>query len=68
MLPYHFGMKAKQLSRKQLSSIACPTCGVAAGERCKTSVGGLRFSPHKDRKLLVAEAIEEGKRNHHQRS
>ena len=51
-------MKVKELTRKQLSSIACPTCGVAAGERSETGAGGLRFSPHKDRKLLVAEAIE----------
>jgi hypothetical protein len=54
-------MKLKQLTRKQLYSVPCPTCQVAAGERCVTSVGGVRFSPHPDRKLLAAEAIEKGR-------
>jgi hypothetical protein len=58
VLPYHFGMKVKELTRRQLSSVRCPTCGVAAGERCETSAGGFRFSPHADRKLLAAEAVE----------
>jgi hypothetical protein len=47
-------MKVKQLTRKQLSSAPCPTCHVGAGERCVTSVGGLRFTPHTDRKVLAA--------------
>jgi hypothetical protein len=58
MLPYHLEMKGKLLTRKQVSSIACPTCGVAVGERCKTGAGGLRFLPHADRKILAAEAVE----------
>jgi hypothetical protein len=52
-------MKIKELTQKQLSSVRCPTCHVAAGERCVTSAGGLRFSPHPDRKILAAEAVEE---------
>jgi hypothetical protein len=52
-------MKVKQLTRKQLSSVPCPTCHVAAGERCVTGVGGLRFTPHTDRKVLAAKAVEE---------
>lgn len=52
-------MKVKQLTPKQLCSVPCPTCHVAAGERCVTSVGGIRFWPHPDRKYLAAEAVEE---------
>ena len=62
---YHYGigrtilrMKTKQLTRKQESSVRCPTCGAAAGERCALHAGGLRFSPHTDRKLLAAEVVE----------
>jgi hypothetical protein len=51
-------MKIKELTQKQLSSVRCPTCGVAAGERCVTSARGLRFAPHPDRKLLASEAVE----------
>ena len=58
MLPYHFGVKVKELTRIQLSSVRCPTCGVAIGERCETSARGFRFSPHPDRKLLAAEAVD----------
>ena len=48
----------KQLTRKQLSSVCCPTCGVAAGKRCVLVAGGLRNEPHGNRKLLAAEALE----------
>jgi hypothetical protein len=50
------GMKVKDLNRKQLFSIPCPTCHVAAGKPCVLSFGGLRTEPHVDRKLLAAEA------------
>jgi len=52
-------MKIKQLTPKQLCSVPCPSCHVAAGERCVTSVGGLRFTPHTDRKVLAAKAVED---------
>ena len=52
------GMKMKKLTRKQLSSVCCPTCGVAAGKRCVLVAGGLRKEPHGNRKLLAAEALE----------
>ena len=51
-------MKVKQLTRKQQSSVACPTCGVAAGKRCVLVAGGPRNEPHPNRKVAAAEAIE----------
>ncbi len=51
-------MKVKELTRKQLSSVRCPTCGVAAGDLCVLNSGGLRSESHPDRKLLAAEALE----------
>jgi hypothetical protein len=51
-------MKKKELTPKQLSSVACPTCGVAAGHRCVLQAGGLRREPHLARKHSAAEAIE----------
>ena len=38
-------MKVKQLTRKQQSSVACPTCGVLPGKRCILAAGGLRNEP-----------------------
>ena len=35
-------MKKEELTRKLLSSIPCPTCGVASGKRCVMQSGGLR--------------------------
>ena len=51
-------MKKKELTPKQQASVACPTCGVSAGERCVLHSGGLRSEPHVDRKLAAIEAIE----------
>jgi hypothetical protein len=51
-------MKMKDLTPEQLSSVPCPTCGVAAGERCVLHSGSLRSEPHLDRKLSAAEAME----------
>ena len=56
--PYRFGMKVSDLTRKQLSSVRCPTCGAAVGERCVLNAGGPRFEPHPDRKLSAAETVE----------
>jgi len=49
-------MKATQPTLKQQSSVACPTCGVAAGKRCILVAGGLRNEPHSNRKLVAVEA------------
>jgi len=51
-------MRVSDLTAKQLTSVPCPTCGVAVGERCVLHSGGLRSEPHVDRKLSAAEAIE----------
>ena len=51
-------MKKKELTPKQLSSVPCPTCGVAAGERCVLHSGAPRSEPHVDRKFAAAEAAE----------
>lgn len=51
-------MKTKKLTRKQISSVRCPTCGVAVGKRCILVAGGARNEPHGNRKLLAAKAVE----------
>jgi hypothetical protein len=51
-------MKKKELSPKQLFSIPCPTCGVAAGIGCVLHSGAPRSSPHIDRKFSAMDAIE----------
>jgi len=54
-------LKTKQLTQKQQSSVACPTCHVVAGKRCVLVAGGPRNEPHKDRKLLAAEVMDKKK-------
>jgi hypothetical protein len=51
-------MRKKDLTKKQLSSVPCPICGVPVGHRCLLLAGGLRMEPHTSRKLAVVEAIE----------
>jgi len=58
----HLGMKKRNLTPKQLSSVPCATCGVAAGQRCVLHSGALRSEPHVDRKLSAIEAIEKKSR------
>jgi hypothetical protein len=58
VLSDYFGMKKKDLTLQQSRSVPCPTCGVAAGDRCLLHSGGLRSSPHVNRKLAAIEAIE----------
>jgi len=48
----------KNLSAKQLSSVECPTCGVGARQGCELYSGGLRSTPHVNRKLAAVEVIE----------
>jgi hypothetical protein len=50
-------MKIGQLTHKQISSVRCPTCGVATGKRCILVAGGLRNEPHRSRKSLAAETV-----------
>lgn len=51
-------MRMNELTPEQFSSVPCPTCGVAIGERCVLHSGALRSEAHIDRKLSAAEAIE----------
>jgi hypothetical protein len=51
-------MKKKELKPEQIVSVACPTCGVAAGEGCVLHSGAPRSEPHVDRKLSAIEAIQ----------
>jgi hypothetical protein len=51
-------MKTRNLTAKQLSSIPCPTCGVAAGHSCVLYSGAPRFAPHVDRRFSAIAAIE----------
>jgi hypothetical protein len=50
-------VKARDLSLKQIQSVACPTCAAAIQESCELHSGALRFEPHRDRKFSAAEAI-----------
>lgn len=54
----YFRMKKKDLTAKQISSVRCPTCGVAARRGCVLLAGGLRSEPHLDRKLSAIAAVE----------
>jgi hypothetical protein len=58
VLPHSVPMKMKELTPKQVSSVPCPTCGVAAGKRCVLHSGAARTEPHVDRKLSAAGALE----------
>jgi hypothetical protein len=57
-LSYAVRMKTKVLTPKQLSSVPCPTCGVPIGKRCVLLSGAPRSTPHVDRRLSAAEAVE----------
>jgi|HubBroStandDraft_3_1064219.scaffolds.fasta_scaffold69688_3 hypothetical protein len=47
----------RRLTHEQISSVRCPTCGVATGKRCILVAGGLRDEPHGTRKSLAAETV-----------
>ena len=51
-------VKKKELTRKEMISVPCPTCGVAAGKGCILYSGGLRLEPHLVRKLSAIQALE----------
>jgi hypothetical protein len=58
VLSHRIQMRKNDLTAKQLFAVPCPTCGVAAGERCLLYSGAPRTQPHVDRKLSAAEAVE----------
>ncbi len=51
-------MKKSELTLKQVSTVPCPTCGVAIGMPCVLHSGGKRLEPHVDRKLAAIEVLE----------
>ncbi|MGH2508924.1 MAG: zinc finger domain-containing protein [Ktedonobacteraceae bacterium] len=51
-------MRVRELTQKQVSSVPCPTCGVAVGQRCVLNTGALRIEPHPDRRFSAAAVIE----------
>jgi hypothetical protein len=51
-------MKKEDITRNQISSVPCPTCGVAAGKHCILYSDGLRFEPHTARKLSALAPLE----------
>jgi hypothetical protein len=52
-------MKFTELTIKQVLSIACPTCGVAAGQQCIRHSGGEpRVEPHIARKISADQAMK----------
>jgi hypothetical protein len=52
---YYVAVKTRELTPKQIRSVACNTCGAAIGERCELHTGALRTEPHRERKLAAAE-------------
>jgi hypothetical protein len=62
VLSHHIRMRITDMTRKQLLSVPCPTCGVAAGQRCVLHSGRLRKEPHVDRKLWATEAVVKQRR------
>jgi hypothetical protein len=61
MPSHNIRMRMEVLTPKELSAVRCPTCGVAAGERCRLHSGSPSFEPHLDRKLSAIEGLEQKK-------
>jgi len=55
---HHVAVKTRELTRKQILSVPCPTCRAVIGKACALLTGALRSKPHRDRKLSAAEAVE----------
>ena len=51
-------MKTKELTRKQIQAVPCPTCAAAIDEPCELHSGALRTEPHRERKLSALDAVE----------
>ena len=56
-------VKKSELTPKQVASVSCPTCGVAAGQRCVLHSGAMRSEPHVERKLAAIGAVEGSRAN-----
>lgn len=51
-------MKIQHQTKKGISAVPCPTCGVAAGKRCVLIAGGPRNEPHWNRRIAAADVVE----------
>jgi hypothetical protein len=58
-LSHNIHMRMVDLTPSELCSVRCPTCGVAAGKRCRLHSGSTCVEPHLDRKLCAIEALEQ---------
>ena len=61
VLSHPIGMRLRDLTHKQKTSVPCPMCGALVGRRCLLQAGGLRSEPHTERKFAAAESIEQKK-------
>lgn len=61
MPPHNVQMRMQDLTPKQLFSVDCPTCGAAAGVRCRLHSGFPSSEPHLDRKLSAIKIVENKK-------
>jgi len=57
-------METKELTKRQIESVPCPTCGAASKEACELHSGALRSEPHGDRRLSAAEVVKARPRTH----
>jgi hypothetical protein len=51
-------MKIRPLTKDQLLSVPCPTCGAAIKEPCQLTSGYRRNEPHRNRKFNSADALQ----------
>jgi hypothetical protein len=58
-------VKIKQLTKTQLLSVSCPTCGVGVGMHCILYSGGSRSEPHVERRLSALGIAERKAANPH---
>src|SRR5256885_1860701 len=57
------GMKISELTPERISSVPCPTCGVAAQEHCVLQSGLPRHEPHIGRRFAAIESIKKNLAN-----
>lgn len=48
-------MRSRERAQDLAMSVGCPTCGSMPGRRCELSAGGLRHTPHRDRRELASD-------------
>jgi hypothetical protein len=55
---HYLVMQIRELTKDQLLSVACPTCGAAIEEPCELTTGYPRNEPHRNRKFSAADALQ----------